>query len=269
MAEQSWSYNGVNLNTKAWSVIEVSEGLGTPSHRGGNLQVPFMHGKRYIKKRYDERIVMLPMWVRGLDPITGNLPSGHSLNSALYDNIDYLTSLLGMSGQHVLRRTLPDGSTREAVAEVYRPISFVKQQDGYAKFAAEFLLVDPFFYSTIKSQDLRTISAGTFSWTLGNSGTAQVTSATITLTGPLDSPKLENLNTGVFLQYQGSIGLGESVVINTKDFTCTKDGTNMISAIRHGGDAYWLIIEVGNNSMKMTTGVTGGSCRIEYYPPYF
>ena len=225
-------------------------------------------GKNYIKKHFDERIILLPMWVRGLDPITGNLPSGHTPNEALYDNIDYLASVMGKRGQHALRRTLPDGTAREAVAESYRSINFVKQQDGYAKMAVEFLLSDPFFYSTTKAVDLRTVSSGTLSWTLNNSGTAPATSATITLTGPLESPKLECLNTGVLLQYQGTIGLGESVIIETRDFTCEKDGINMISAIRHGGDAYWLILDSGDNTMKLTSGVIGGTCKIEYYPPY-
>lgn len=99
----------MELNTLAWSVVETSEGIGTPGLRGDNIQLPFQNGKKWIKKRYDTRIVMLPMWVRGLDPIIGKLPSGLSSNEMLYQNIDYLSKVLGASGQHTLIRTLPSG----------------------------------------------------------------------------------------------------------------------------------------------------------------
>jgi hypothetical protein len=107
-------------------VIEVPEGIGTPGLRGSNLQVPFQNGKRWIKKRYDERIIMLPMWVRGLAPLTGKLPSGKSENEALYDNIDYLSGVFGKRGQHVLKRILPDGTVREAIAGGVQACQFRK-----------------------------------------------------------------------------------------------------------------------------------------------
>jgi len=55
MEKQKWSYNGVELNTKAWNVINIAEGIGTPGYRGNNIQVPFQHGKRWIKKKFNER----------------------------------------------------------------------------------------------------------------------------------------------------------------------------------------------------------------------
>ncbi|ETA80636.1 phage tail domain-containing protein [Youngiibacter fragilis] len=269
MKRQTWQFNGVSLNTKAWSVIEVPEGIGTPGLRGSNLQVPFQNGKRWIKKRYDERIVMLPMWVRGLDSLTGKLPSGMSENEALYDNIDYLSGVFGKRGLHVLKRILPDGTVREALAEVYRPVSFGKTQAGHAKFAVEFVLSDPFFYASQTAQETQIITSTTQEWSHNNTGNAPVTDAIITLTGPMESPKIECLDSDVWLQYQGSIGAGESVVINTGDFKCTKGTTNMLSAIRHGGDAYWHVLEAGYNQLRLTNGVSGGSIKLEYYPAFF
>lgn len=265
---QTWQFNGVSLNTKAWSVIEVPEGIGTPGLRGSNLQVPFQNGKRWIKKRYDERIVMLPMWVRGLDPLTGKLPNGKSENEMLYDNIDYLSSVFGKMGQCVLRRILPDETVREAIAEVYRPVSFVKTQTGHAKFAVEFMLSDPFFYAPQPIIQTQSITSMTQEWSHNNPGNAPTTDAIITLSGPMESPKLECLGTAVWLQYQGSIASGESVVVNTEDFKCTKGSTNMLSAIKHGGDAYWLILESGYNQLRIS-GALGGSVKLEYYPAYF
>lgn len=269
MNKQTWQFNGVNLNTKAWSVIEVPEGLGVPGLRGNNIQVPFQNGKRWIKKRYEERIVMLPMWVRGLDPLTGKLPSGRNENEVLYENVDYLSSVFGKLGQYTLKRILPDGTVREAIAEVYRPVTFAKAQTGYAKFAVEFMLSDPFFYAPQAVNETQAVPSLTQEWSHNNPGTAQVTDTVITLTGPMESPKLECLDNGVWLQYQGSIGSGESVIINTEDFKCTKGGTNMLSAIKHGGDAYWLMLSSGYNQLRITNGVPGGSIKLEYYPAFF
>lgn len=269
MEKQKWSYNGVELNTKAWNVINIAEGIGTPGYRGNNIQIPFQHGKRWIKKRFNEREIMLPMWVKGLDPLTGKIPDGKSLATTLDENIDYLTSVFGKEGQHVLRRTLYDGTIREASAEVYSPVTFIKKLPGYAVFSVEFLLVDPFFYSIYKDVKTKSISSTSVEWTYNNSGTAPVTNAVITLNGPLVSPKIENLNNNVWLQYHGNISTGESVVIDTGDFTCIKGSRNMIAAIKHGGDAYWMILESGVNSLKITTDTTGGTAKIEYYPAYF
>ena len=268
MSGQKWSFAGVDLNTKAWSVIEVPEGIGTVGLRGNNVQIPFQDGKRWIKKRYEERIVMLPMWVRGLDPMTGKVPSGLSQDEKLYENIDFLSRLFGKRGEHTLRRTLPDGTEREATAEVYKQVTFVKSMPGYAKFAVEFLLSDPFFYDIQKTQETKTISNASYEWTHNNPGTAPATDAIVTLSGPMESPKLECLGSNLWLQFQGSIGGGESVVINAGDFTCKKGSSNMISAIKHGGDACWFILDSGYNQLRIS-GASGGSVKLEYYPAYF
>lgn len=268
MSGQKWSFAGVELNTKGWSVIEVPEGIGTVGFRGGNIQIPFQDGKRWMKKRYEERVVMLPMWVRGLDTVTGKLLSGTSPDEKLYENIDFLSRLFGKKGEHTLRRTLPDGSEREAMAEVYKQVNFVKSMPGYAKFAVEFLLSDPFFYAISKTQETKAISSDSYEWSHSNEGTAPITDVTITLSGPMESPKLECLGSNVWLQFQGSIGSGESVLINAGDFTCNKGSSNMISAIKHGGDAQWFILESGYNQLRIS-GASGGSVKLEYYPAYF
>jgi len=269
MTGQRWEFNGISLHTKAWSVIEVPEGIGTPGLRGTNIQIPFKNGKKFIKKRYSERNVMMAMWVRGLDSITGAIPEGKSEKELLYENIDYLSSVFGKKGQHSLRRILPDGTVREAKAEVYRSAIFVKKPAGHAKFSVEFQLADPFFYGVDLASETKAIGSVNYEWNHTNVGTAPVTSVVITLRGPLESPKLECINNGIWLQYQGSIETDEIVVIDTGNFTCKKEGLNMIAALKHGGDAYWFILESGVNQMKLTGNTTGGTIKLEYFPAYF
>jgi phage-related protein len=92
---------------------------------------------------------------------------------------------------------------------------------------------------------------------------------TITMTGPLVNPKLENKTNDIWLQYLGTLVTGESLVIKTADYSVTKADQNMIPAFRHGGDASWFILEPGANELELTTDGAGGSITIAYKPAYY
>ncbi len=258
MVLEKWTFNGSDLNSSGkWGIESVIGGIGFPKYRGSDLKVPFQHGNRWIKKRFDRRKVILSMWIRGIT------------KAELDDNIDEFLKIIGIIGVHSLRRILRSGEVREAQAELCSEINFVRKNPGYAKFALEFELADPFFYSTIKNNTNKTISTVEYTWVHNYEGSAPLTASIITFTGPLSNPMIKNLNNGIWLQYLGSILAGETVVLNTKDFTCKKGISNMVSAVKHGGDAYWLILENGDNSMKITTDTPGGTVKIEYYPVFF
>ena len=91
----------------------------------------------------------------------------------------------------------------------------------------------------------------------------------ITLEGPLSNPILRNKNNGVWIQYVGTIASGQVVVLDTKHFTCMQGEDNMISIVKHGGDAYWMILDAGDNSLELETETIGGSIMIQYYPAFF
>ena len=257
MAE-NWTFNGFALTVRGKRAVEeVIEGVGIPKYRGSDLQVPFQHGKRWIKKRFDSRKVVLSMWIKG------------SSRSDLDDNIDAFLKAIGNPGLHPLVRTMRNGETRQAQAEICSEINFVRKNPGYAKFALELELADPFFYGTVKSTTSKMVTSSLFSWTHVNEGSAPVTAMVITLEGPLSNPIIRNQNNGVWIQFLGTIASGESVVLNTKYYTCLKGNTNMISIIKHGGDAYWMILDAGNNSMELETYTIGGMITFEYYPAFY
>ena len=255
---ENWTFNGVSLSSRGkWDVETVLEGIGIPKYRGNDLQVPFQHGNRWIKKRFDSRKVVLSMWIKGTD------------RADLDDNIDTFLTTIGNPGLHTLSRTLRSGETRLAQAELSAEIHFVRKNPGYAKFALELELADPFFYGTGKTTDSRTITATPFSWTHANAGSAPATQMVITLAGPLSNPILRNHNNGVWIQYLGTILSGEAVVLDTRYFTCVQGEDNMISIVKHGGDAYWMILDAGNNSMALETDTTGGSVTLDYTPAFY
>jgi hypothetical protein len=255
---ETWTFNDSSLSSKGkWDVEAVIEGIGIPKFRGKDLQVPFQHGNRWIKKRFDSRKVVLSMWIKGTD------------RTDLDQNIDAFLAAIGNPGPHTLARTLRSGETRLAQAELCSDINFVRKNPGYAKFALELALPDPFFYGTDKTTDSRTASASPLIWTHINEGSAPTTAMVITLEGPLSNPVLRNRNNGVWIQYVGTIASGQSVVLDTKYFTCLQGNENMISIVKHGGDAYWMILDAGDNSMELETETTGGKVTLEYYPAFY
>ena len=255
---ENWTFNGFSLSSKGkWDVEAVIEGIGIPKFRGNDLRVPFQHGNRWIKKRFDSRKVVLSMWIKGTD------------RADLDTNIDVFLTAIGQLGLHTLSRTLRSGETRLAQAELCAEIHFVRKNPGYAKFALELELPDPFFYAMDKTIDVRTVSSSPHIWTHANEGSAPATHMIITLEGPLSNPILRNQNNGVWMQYVGTIASEEAVVLDTKHFTCLQGNENRISIVKHGGDADWMILDAGNNSMELETNTIGGRVTLEYYPAYF
>ena len=255
---ENWSFNGFALTSRGkWDVEAVIEGIGIPKFRGSDLQVPFQHGKRWIKKRFDRRKVVLSMWIKGTDRVD------------LDDNIDDFLKAISNPGLHTLTRTLRSGEIRQTQAELCSEINFVRKNPGYAKFALELELADPFFYGLVETTDTKMVTSTPFIWTHTNEGSAPSTAMVITLEGPLSNPIIRNQNNGVWLQYLGAIASGESVVIDTKFYTCLQGDENRISIVKHGGDAYWMILNAGNNSMELESDTTGGRVTLEYYPAYY
>jgi len=162
-----------------------------------------------------------------------------------------------------------NGETRQAQAELCSEINFVRKNPGYAKFALELELADPFFCGTVKSTANKMVTSSPFAWTHANEGSAPITAMVITLEGPLSNPIIRNQNNGIWIQFLGTIASGESVILETKYYTCLKGNTNMISIVKHGGDAYWMILEAGNNSMELETDTIGGRITFEYYPAFY
>jgi len=266
---QKWYFNGVDLCTKAWYVETLLQGAGTTGLRGDDIQMPTKDGKFSIKKQYNSRTITLGMWVTGFDSKTGLVPTGKTMEQQLLANIDYLCTIFGRRYTGTLLRVFPDGAVRKATVECKSEVSFAYKPEGYAKFTVDFDMADPFFYSLIAAVNTYPISASPTSIVHTNTGNSPVKKIKITLTGPLSSPYIESLTNGVWLEYQGVINTGETVVIDCEDYTCYKDTTNMIAGIRHGGDYSWFIVEPGVNNLVVTSSSTGGSVKIEYYPAYF
>lgn len=251
-----WSFGGIDLSLAgAMNVVDLSDALGMPPVRGDNPEVPLREGRFHTEKMFDQRVITLGMYLVERSVID------------LEARLQELKLLLGKRTRQTLQRTLADGSVRDVEAEVMK---FDPKLDSpvSAKMTVDFLLAEPFFRSTAQVNDLQVVDASPLLYTLGNGGNAVDRSAIITLTGPLNYPKLTNTTSGVWVGYNDVIGLNNVVVIDSSKFTCLLGSTNRLDKLVHSGDAYFMAIAPGTNNMKLETLTTGGSVKIQFYPPY-
>ena len=256
-----WTYNGIDLINKAW-VVEEIDGFGIPGLKGKNTNLAGADGERWVKKMFESRRMPFKMRVIGVNPLTGEIDS--TARAHLEANIDYLIGLLSTRKLNQLIRTMSDMSKRIAQAEVAGEIFFAGgDMTNYADFVVEFNLPDPHFYAETQ----RTIALPAGTKVVANPGTAESERFDITLTGPLTNPKITNTTNGVWLQLGGELTDGQTAIINTYDFTVTIGGVSVLSALTHGQDYRWLVLESGNNTLKLEGGA--GSAELKYYPAYF
>lgn len=240
----------------ATNVVDLSGALKLPSVRGDNPEIPMREGRPHIEKLFDQRVVTLGMQLVG------------SSISDFETKLDALNLLFGNRARQYLQRTLAGGAVRRAWAEVQK-CDVKLDSPASAKITVDFLLAEPFFRSTTQVNVLQTANTLMTTFALTNPGTAPDRSAIITFTGPLSYPKLTNLSSGVWVGYNDAIDTGVQVVINTPAFSCKQGATSLLSKFVHSGDAYAMLLAPGANNMQLDTAVTGGSVRIQFYPPNF
>ena len=251
-----WSFGGVDLSLAgAMNVVDLSDALGMPPVRGDNPEIPLREGRFHTEKMFDQRVITLGMYLMGTSVIDFEA------------KLQEVKLLLGRRTRQTLQRTMADGSRQNVQAEV---VNFDPRLDSpvSAKMTVDFKLAEPFFRSTMQVDQLQAISASPTLFTLGNGGNVDDRSAIITLTGPLNYPKLTNSTNGVWVGYNDVIGVNNVVVIDTSAFTCLLATTNMLNKLVHSGDAYFFKIQPGANSLSLETLTTGGSVKIQFYPPY-
>lgn len=252
----TWKFGSTDLTSAGvYNVIDLSDAQGLPPVRGDNAEIPMREGRPHLEKMFDQRLLTLGMYLKG------------SSISNFESNLDTLKLLFGKRARQYLTRTMSGGATRRVYAEVTK---FDVKQEGndFARMTVDFKLAEPFFRSIAQVNDLRTVSASPLAYTLGNGGNVDDRSAIITLTGPLNYPKLTNITNGVWVGYNDVIGAGNVVVIDSSAFTCLLATTNMLNKLVHSGDAYFFKLQPGANSLSLETLTTGGSVRIQFYPPY-
>lgn len=266
---EKYSFDSIDLQTKAWGIFEISDGMGTPGFRGENIQIPFQDGKRWMKKRYNDRVLTFLMWLKSVDPTTGIIPVGKTANQVLTENIDTLSRLFGspvsihypnrcwmvspvkrrsrscvQSALAVKPRGLPNlPSIYQWQIRSFMARTFFLICRSYLHFLMPGLMPIP-----VPRQRQKLVWFYSDHWNHPNSNAKKPGSG---CSFKAASPKARPSQ---------SIAMISPV---------KKNALNLISAIKHGGDANWLFLDAGDNHLTLTSGCVGGSCQLLYYPAYF
>lgn len=268
--EETLSVNGVVLNTLAYNISTLAGRLRAPALRTENIQVPGRHGSlRTRRKFYDEGEIVLPMWVRDTDE--DELVSSREI---FYSNIDRLTKLFRPgSGLLEVIHTLPDSSTRRAMAECTEAIDLSPKGRGLANFSVALKVPSVFWEDTSTvSQDLVPPHTGPVS--VLNGMTAPIEDAVFTVTGPMTNPRVESwfnggaLEVPVWFQYSGTVPAGQTLTIDCSKWVLTGGGgfTPVYANFTHAGSARWMVIEPdldGNTpGLKVTGSATTSASKV-------
>ncbi len=275
--DEYWSIDGTSLHQYGWSVATVGGSrYDLPTRRGDNITLAYRQGAVHRRKPADQRTINLIMWVTGMDPATGNSTADHRLR--FNDSWDFLRRLVwkprGAQVTLTRRWWLTVGGvktlvTADAQAEVVDNMAPTMTGRHRADFTMSLLLADPYFYGP---ELTATINAGA-TVTVTNTGhdIAAFGALDVEFVGPLTAPKLTNTTPApdVWLQYSRAVATGQSVLCSVPTFQAynTSTNANEIGYISHGGDHYWMGLEIGANSLTLTATGSGHAV-VRYRTPY-
>lgn len=256
----SWAYRGTSLDSLG-IVTLVSDSFKMPKRRGENILIPFLEGRIYTEKRFDERSMGL-----GLEITEDTL-------TALESKMDVVKTLLGAEGLGTLSETLADLSVRTIQAEFTEDLNLTRISPLCVRMLLEFIMPTPFFRGSVFKTDTHTIDATPETYTFNNPGTVAERNPKIVLTGPLSNITITNLTNGRTLSYNATIASPRVVTIETSangGYVATNDlGANVIGNVSHEGDSALFVLNAGDNSLSVVDGThTTGTVKIEFYPPY-
>lgn len=220
----SVTVNGINLdNQVAQGVTGVSGLYQIPAKRGANIPIPERDGELHVpNKLYGPATIVFPLWVRGVDPTTGEVTSDDTARLVFHQRARELAALFCVGDRVTVRHTLSDTTAREITGEVTDAVPFdVSSHDRWTLGQVTIGLncADPFWADTADTTADFTLNSGqTVSLTDFAASTARMNDLVITFYPGLN-PYLSQPARGAFLAYNGTIPTGRRLVVDTSTWS--------------------------------------------------
>lgn len=259
----TYKFGGTSL-TSFGKVTLINDNLDIADRRGENITIPFRHGATFAQKYYGER------------SITFGIAMTAATATAMEALFDTLRALIAPRTEQVLEMTLEDSSVRNISASVNRPLNVNRITNTLARVTIQFDCSFPFWrLSTAIADNTVAIDASPHAMTVTNPGSAEERNPTIVIHGAFTAVTITNSTNGAVLTYTGSIGTAETVTIGMTAAgeyyaTLSTGSTNVIGNVTHSGSAALLPINVGANTLAITSsGLDGNSTvKISFYAPF-
>lgn len=239
--------------------LEISEGLGAgASVRGSDVLVPGLPGRRARNRIQDVLNGELAGWIKA------------ATLSAYRDLVQELNELFRPSaGPRTLEATLEDGTVISIPIRAEYPFSWGSEPGATRRVRIGWEATDPPYWRGAEVVDLdRAISSSPTDFVLANPGTERTHEIVLELEGPITNARIHNLSNDVYVEVLVAVGAGETLVIDGKAFTALRGATNDIGSLRHSGARQWLLLEPGNNSIRVTRTAGTGTLTTRFRPVY-
>lgn len=255
------TYDGEDVQLADGSLfLEIREGLGAlPEQRGTDVLRPGLPGQRGRNRISDRLPLELTGWIQA------------TTLAGLADKRLFLAGLFRPSkGLRDLAATLENGTVISIPARATPGgIDYGDEPAATRTVNVALEAPDPPYWRGAEVVDLdRAIAASPTDFTLANDGNERTHEIVFEFTGPLTNPRVTNLTNGIYVEALVALGAGEILTIDGSSFTVDIDGTNAIGSLRHSGSRLWMLLEPGDNSMRITATAAGGSATSRFRPAY-
>ena len=263
-----WDVDGVSLQTLAFNIVTLGgDRLAPPPLRGGNVQVPYSPGQRWVPKQVDQRSISLGMWVIGARE-DGSVPTTQLARRQFDDNWQKLRKLLWTPLREIVltKRFYVSGvlKTAQAKAQFRSGLEPMMSGPARAQFTVDLALADPYFYSTEVSTPLSTGSQ-----VVSVEGDDRTRKIKIHVVGPRTNVKIRNDTLGIDVEYHDALLTGDTLDIDVAAFTSSTDPDatapfNSEGSIRATGDAFWLLLAPGDNTIIVSSDSGSGAVTLTH-----
>lgn len=257
----SWKIGTTEFSTLGYVTL-INDYMDFADHRGTNYTIPHRHGSVFVEKFFNERKITFGIVVVETDATN------------LETLMDTLRSTLAVRTQQTLEMTMNDASKRVISVSVDESLQGERVSDKIYKTVVSFMAAFPFWRSdTPIADNTVTIDASPHAMTVTNTGTVEEREPTILIAGPFTSITIANSTNSTSVTYTGAIDAGETVtigILNGEFYATHSVDGNVIGNVTHAGSSALLPIEVGANTLAITSagGDNSGTVKISFYPPF-
>lgn len=243
--------NGVELAAVVHNLTSLTGRWTTPPRRGGDILIPGRHGAlRATGKKFGPGTVTLPMWVTG-DTVAGTRA-----------NLDTLTRVFAADTVELVH-TPPGGVARRVTGQVLDVVEFSALPGATsAQFSVSLTTAGAFWEDVATVTASKTGTSGTWEVTEFAGATAPMDDLKVKFTGPATNPRVTN-PTGVYVAYNAALTGSQTVTIDcaTWSFPAADQVgiTPTLSALAHGGDPRWFVLEPRDPNPQVTASQTAGT----------
>lgn len=269
MATATLTYNGVTIGAGSdLKVVELEGVWETPEVRTSDVDRSRAHGQWQGVDLLGGRAITAT--VQANVPVDD--PQWATVQSALVATGDELPLTVELSGFAGGAQVLADVRVRR----VSVPVDVERYPFGVPRLVVEWWATDPRFYSASEVSESASISSptgtgltfdATFDLSFGGPIPAGIVNVTnggnfaapwvATIAGPVTDPRIEHVDLGRTLEFDGTVNAGETLTVSSATRTVTINGTSRYSWLVPGSQ--WFDLPPGANQLRFAAQSGSGS----------